>query len=69
MPHVEIDIDDAVLSEIEYLAEEEFTNQDEAVEKLLAAGIKTYNRDTEDSLEAEFMDEYTDMWDPEVDSF
>lgn len=69
MPQVEIQLDDALLSEVEFLADEEFTNQDEAVEKLLAAGIKTYNRDLDDSLEAEFMDEYQDMWDPEVDTF
>lgn len=69
MPQVEIQLDDSLLSEVEYLADEEFTNQDEAVEKLLAAGIKTYNRDLDDSLEAEFMDEYQDMWDPETDTF
>ncbi len=69
MPEVEIEVDDSLLSEVEYLAEEEFTNTDEAVEKLLAAGLQTYTRDVEESLEERFADEYTDIWDPDVDTF
>jgi metal-responsive CopG/Arc/MetJ family transcriptional regulator len=69
MPTVEVDIDDGVLSEVDYLAEEEFTNREEAVEKLLAAGMAAYTQDTEDTLEQELMEEYSEMWDPETDTF
>lgn len=69
MPQVEIELDDSILSEVEYLADEEFTNTDEVIERLLVAGLQTYTRDVEESLEERFADEYTDMWDPEVDSF
>lgn len=69
MPTVEVELDDGVVSELDHLAESEFTNREEAVEKLLAAGLAAYNRDTDDTLEEELMEEYSDMWDPEADQF
>ena len=69
MGTVEIEIDDSLLAEVDYLAEEEFTNRKEAVEKILAAGIKTYTRDVEDSFEDLYVEEYVDMWDSETDTW
>jgi hypothetical protein len=68
MPSVEVDIDDGVLSELEYLADEEFTNQEEAVERLLAAGLTAYSGD-DSSVEDEMLEEYTDMWESDWDPF
>lgn len=69
MPKVEVDIDDGLLSELELLAEEEFTNREEAVERLLAAGVATYTRDLDESIEDEMLEEYTDMWESDWDPF
>lgn len=69
MPKVEIDMDDGLLSELELLADEEFTNREEAVERLLAAGVATYTRDLDESVEDEMLEEYTDMWESDWDPF
>lgn len=69
MPKVEIDMDDGLLSELELLADEEFTNREEAVERLLAAGVATYTRDLDESVEEEMLEEYTDMWEADWDPF
>lgn len=69
MGRVEIELDDSIIAEVDYLADEEFTNREEAIEKILSAGIKTYTRDVDDDPEEAYMDEYADMWDQETNSF
>ena len=69
MPKVELDLDDGLLSELEMLAAEEFTNREEAVERLLAAGVATYTRDLDETIEDEMLEEYTDMWESDWDPF
>lgn len=69
MPKVEIDMDEGLLSELELLAAEEFTNREEAVERLLAAGVATYTRDLDETIEDEMLEEYTDMWESDWDPF
>ena len=58
MPIVEVTLPDELLSEFEQLVDEEFVNEEPAVEELLTMGIDAYNVDVIDDSEPgdDFMD-------------
>lgn len=69
MPTVEVSLPEDVLSQLERLADEEFINEDEAVEELLTAGLDAYRTPGEDSTEEDLAEEYAgDMWDTAEES-
>lgn len=64
MPKVEIDVPDEVRSDLEHLVDEEFTNQEEAIEQLLREGLRTYTREFEEPEATDLSEEYaSNMWD------
>lgn len=64
MPMVEIDIPDEVRSELEHLVEEEFMNQEEAIEQLLREGLRTYTREFDEPEATDLSEEFaSNMWD------
>jgi len=64
MPMVEIDIPDEVRSELEHLVDEEFMNQEEAIEQLLREGLRTYTREFDEPEATDLSEEYaSNMWD------
>lgn len=68
MPRIEISLPEDLYAEFERLAEEEFVNDEEAVEELLVAGIDAYATGPEVSAEEIFTEEYNeeyggDIWD------
>lgn len=64
MPVVEIDVPDEVRSELDHLVEEEFMNQEEAIEQLLREGLRTYTREFDEPEETDLSEEYaSNMWD------
>lgn len=64
MPLVEIEIPDEVRSELEHLVDEEFMNQEEAIEQLLREGLRTYTREFDEPEATDLSEEYaSNMWD------
>mgnify|MGYP006279301015 CR=1 FL=1 len=64
MPMVEIEIPDEVRSELEHLVDEEFMNQEEAIEQLLREGLRTYTREFDEPEATDLSEEYaSNMWD------
>lgn len=64
MPDVEIDLRDDLYVQIQQLADEDFLNEDEAVEQLLSAGLEAYRTDEPGEERRDISEEFADdMWD------
>ena len=68
MAKVEVSLPDDVWAEFERIAEADFMNEEEAIEQLLSEGIRTYNRDFEETEATDMSEEFAeDIWDTAED--